>query len=78
MLPIAEAISLFTTAGQTEKVKLLSQLKRDTVSIYYCGGLYDYFYGTMTPSTGYLQCFELRFYKPGLILRYPEKEKNQG
>jgi uridine kinase len=29
----------------------------------------------MVPSTGYLKTFELRFYAPGLILRFPEKHK---
>jgi uridine kinase len=74
-LPLAEAISLFETAGQVEKVRLLRLLKREKVSIYYCGDIYDYFYGNMVPSTGYLQCFELVFYHPGVILRFPEKEK---
>lgn len=72
IMPRDEAIALF--AGQTGKVKLLSQLQRDRVSVYYCGDAYDYFYGTMAPSTGYLKTFELRFYPPGIILRFPEKE----
>lgn len=72
---IVEAIKLFKASGQTEKVKLLSQLKRDRVSIYYCGNVYDYFYGTMAPTTGYLKVFDLHFYAPGFILRFPEKTK---
>lgn len=72
--PIQEAIQLFDAAGRTEKVKLLKQLKREKVSIYYCGDKYDYFYGTMVPSTSYLKIFDLQYYKPGLILRFPEKE----
>lgn len=69
-----EAIELFESNGQSEKVKLLRQLNREQVSIYYCGDVYDYFYGTMVPSTGYLDQFELKFYKPGFILRFPERE----
>lgn len=74
VLPRAEAIELFKAAGQQEKVCLLEQLNRENVSIYYCGQVYDYFYGTMTPSTGYLKVFELKYYPPGIILRLPEKE----
>jgi uridine kinase len=74
-MPIAEAIQLFEASGQTEKVRLLRQLDRELVSIYYCGEVYDYFYGSMVPSTGYLKVFELRYYAPGFILRFPEKEK---
>lgn len=73
-LPIADAVALFEKAGQTEKVKLLQQLKRSSVTIYYCGEVYDYLSGTMVPSTGYLTCFEVKHYAPGLILRFPEKE----
>lgn len=73
--PIQEAIQLFEAAGRTEKVKLLKQLKREKVSIYYCGDKYDYFYGTMVPSTAYLKLFDLQYYSPGFILRFPEKER---
>lgn len=74
-LPLAEAIALVVKAGQTEKVKLLQQLKRSSVTIYYCGSVYDYLSGTMVPSTGYLPSFELKYYQPGLILRFPGKER---
>ncbi|MBP2649752.1 MAG: udk [Firmicutes bacterium] len=70
-----EAIALFEAAGQPEKVRLLRQLEREMLSIYYCGDAYDYFYGTMVPSTGYLKLFKLRYYQSGLILCLPEKEK---
>ncbi|MDD4600877.1 Uridine kinase [bioreactor metagenome] len=73
-LTIAEAISLFSTSGQLEKVKLLKQLNRDKVNIYYCGTAYDYMYGTMVPSTGFITLFGLAFYKPGFILRSPNKD----
>jgi uridine kinase len=73
-LPIDEAVRLFAVTGQDEKVKLLKQLERTTVSIYYCGASYDYFYGTLVPSTGYLSLFALKFFQPGFILCFPEKE----
>ncbi len=73
-MPRAEAIALSQASGQKEKVKLLEQVQREQVSLYFCGESYDYFFGTMVPSTGYLKVFELKFYPPGLILRFPEKE----
>jgi uridine kinase len=73
-LPIGEVVELFKASGQAEKVKHLQQLKRERVRIYYCGEVYDYFYGTMTPSTGNLKVFELRQHASGFILRIPEKE----
>ncbi|MCX7780987.1 MAG: nucleoside kinase [Negativicutes bacterium] len=73
--PLEEAIRLFESKGRPEKVKLLKQLKRDKVSIYYCGNAYDYFYGTMAPNTSYLKVFDLTYFAPGFILRFPEKEQ---
>ena len=36
----------------------------------------DYLYGYMVPSTGYLKTFELMFYLPGVIIRYPTLDSN--
>lgn len=72
---VEEAIKLFEAIGENEKVKLMKQMKRKTVNIYYCGNGYDYLYRTMVPSTGYLKTFELRYYEPGMILRYPLQEE---
>ena len=63
-MPITDAIDLFEADGQTEKVNLLRQLDREIVSVYYCGQVFDYFYGHMVPSTGYLPIFELDLYLP--------------
>lgn len=74
VVPKNEAIELFKAVGRMEQVSLLEHLDRETVVLYYCGQVYDYLYGTMTPSTGYLKVFELKNYPPGIILRLPEKE----
>ncbi|CUH97857.1 hypothetical protein P22_4004 [Propionispora sp. 2/2-37] len=68
------AIALLEADQQYEHVRLLKQVKRKRVSMYYCGEVYDYFYGTMTPSAGCLTTFELKYYAPGLLLRFPERE----
>lgn len=73
-IPVAEAIRLFEEVGDTSKIKLLKQLKHEYVNIYFCGDGYDYFYRTMVPSTGYIKVFEIKYYPPGFILRFPEKE----
>lgn len=69
----AEAIELFKGTGQYDKVNLIKYRKKKNINIYSCYGYYDYFYGYMVPSTGYLKLFELKFISPGLILRFPEK-----
>lgn len=68
-----EAIELFTETKQFDKVNLIRYRKKKYINIYSCHGYYDYFYGYMVPSTGYLKIFELKSNNPGLVLRYPER-----
>ena len=68
-----EAIELFESTQQFDKVNLIKYRKKKNINVYSCYGYYDYFYGYMVPSTGYLKLFELKFNNPGLVLRFPEK-----
>lgn len=70
-VPLEEAIKLYEEIGENAKVKLMKQLNRKDINMYFCGDGYGYHYFTMVPSTGYLKNFELRYYEPGLILRCP-------
>ncbi|MDD4504667.1 MAG: nucleoside kinase [Clostridiaceae bacterium] len=69
----SEAIEIFENTHQSDKVDLIRYRKKKNINIYSCYGYYDYFYGYMVPSTGYLKIFELKSNKPGLVLRFPEK-----
>lgn len=68
-----EAIKLFKSTNQMDKVNLIKYRKKKNINIYSCYGYHDYFYGYMVPSTGYLKAFELKSNEPGLLLRFPEK-----
>jgi uridine kinase len=72
-MPLGEAIMRFEACGYNEKVRLLRQLEQDTVSIYSCDRIMDYLYGPMMPQTGQVKFFELKFYFPGFILRFPDQ-----
>lgn len=68
-----EAIARFNDMGCPEKVALLKENpKMKTVPFYSLEGYRDFFYGKMVPSTGYLQHFELRKYRRGVLLRFPQ------
>lgn len=69
-----EVIRIFADYGMDDKLRLLKYIKHPYIDLYKCGHLYDYFYGSMVPSTGYLQIFDLHFYDPGFILMYPHAE----
>ncbi len=70
-IKVEEALSLFEQDGQDDKVGILKYRTEDTVSIYRLGDFIDYFYGCLAPGTGVISRFELRYYPPGFILRFP-------
>ncbi|NLJ24795.1 MAG: nucleoside kinase [Firmicutes bacterium] len=74
VMPKGAARELFLKDNQLDKVNLLKFREADTINVYRSGWLYDYFYGYMVPSTGYLSKFRLRFYLPGFILQIPDPQ----
>nr|MBR4281550.1 nucleoside kinase [Clostridia bacterium] len=52
-----DAIAYFGEDGQQDKVELLKRRTVPFFSMYECGGMHEYFYGAMAPSTGYVQVF---------------------
>lgn len=73
---INEAIKFFEEQGQNDKARLFKYRMSQgngTVSIYECAGYKNHFYGYLVPSTRYLKTFELRFYPPGFLIRFPRK-----
>lgn len=68
-----EAFELFADSNHEEKRRILrSEPDIDRVPVYSCNGFLNFFYNQMVPSTGYIQYFELRKYRNGLLLRFPE------
>lgn len=48
---------------------------KEEVSLYFCEDYYNYFYGVMPISTGYIKYYDIIKYHNGFLLRYPSKEK---
>lgn len=69
-----EAIRYFTMQGKEEKARLLSFRPYDYFPVYRCGGMVEYFYGAMLPSTGYVRVFKLRYHAPGMVLQLPSPQ----
>ncbi len=65
------AIEYFGQDGQQDKVQLLSYRPNYDFPVYRCGGMWEYFYGTMLPSTGWVPAFSLRRHPPGLVIQMP-------
>lgn len=68
-----EAIKLFRERGMEDKVRLIESIGIPYTTYYELDGYVNYFYGCLTPSTGYIQCFDLIPYLDGVLLRVPQK-----
>lgn len=66
-----KAIKIFSGYKMEDKVRLLKHINTDTVKLYELDGRYDYFYGSMAYSTGVINLFDLKYYEPGFLLKYP-------
>ena len=71
---LREAIDYFQREGQGDKVALLQRRPYDFFRMYHCNGMWEYFYGAMTPSTGYVPVFGLQPYAGGFVLMLPTPE----
>lgn len=76
--PKNEAAKIFEERHQYDKLGLLKYRNKEYINIYSCKGYYDYFYGYLVPSTGYLKKFELKYYPPGLVLRFPDRRNPEA
>ena len=70
-----EEAKIFYEKETTLKGKL--QLDRDDkkgVTLYYCEDYYNYFYGVLPTSTGYMKYYELMKYNDGFLVRFPSSK----
>lgn len=63
----------YKDSGKLDKYEVLEHRQKPYVTSYNCGGYEDYYYGYMVPDTGYINCFALKFHKPGVVIQYPAK-----
>lgn len=69
-----DIVRLFRQYGMLDKAKLL-ETSGQLYSYYYrLGDTVDYYYGSLVPSTGYIQLFDIVKYYDGLLLRIPNRE----
>ena len=71
---IDDALALFKSRKMSEKENLFKYRRSSSVNIYCLDGYYDYYYGFMLPSTGYLKHFRVVGYEKGLMLLLPDRK----
>ncbi len=72
--PIDDAMEIFKAHKMDDKVKLFRYRRGSFVNIYCLDGYYDYYYGYMLPSTGYLKYYDVTLYEGGILLLLPGNE----
>ena len=68
-----DAAVLFRERGINDKARLIETAGLPYTSYYELEGYINFFYGCLTPSTGYIQLFDLEPYMDGVLLRIPKQ-----
>ncbi len=66
-----DAYAFLMSKGDTDRAELVKKSRKSELPSYVCGGMRDYFYGAMLPSTGWIHAFSLRLVYPGLTIMMP-------
>lgn len=72
-----QAQKYFEGVGLKEKQRLFRFRRESKTNLYSLGGYENYFYGYMTPSTGYIQTFLVSPYQDGLVLQTPKRHQTE-
>ncbi len=73
---LEEATILYTASNDEDKLENFENKIRSSVTMYFCDGMYNYFYGLLAPSTGYIKTFDLIRYRNGALLVIPDENMN--
>ena len=68
-----DAAVLFRERGMNDKARLIETAGLPYTSYYELEGYINFFYGCLSPSTGYIQLFDLEPYMDGVLLRIPKQ-----
>ena len=68
-----DAAVLFRERGMNDQARLIETAGLPYTSYYELEGYINFFYGCLTPSTGYIQLFDLEPYMDGVLLRIPKQ-----
>ncbi len=69
-----DAVVLFTERNMPDKARLIESAGMNYTAYYDLDGYINFFYGCLTPSTGYIHLFDLVPYYDGLLLRVPQRD----
>lgn len=65
------AMAMCRNRRMKREEELLTHVDGTNIMAYQCGQTFDYYMGPVLPDMGYVNCFNLRSYAPGVILETP-------
>lgn len=68
------AMNMCCSRHMEREAEMLRHVQVDKIRAYQSGPVFDYYMGPLLPRMGYVKCFALRHYAPGLLLRYPDQQ----
>ncbi|MFI3317135.1 MAG: nucleoside kinase [Rikenellaceae bacterium] len=71
--PTQEVREIYSERGYFDKVQLLETRPRLYSVLYQIDKTFGYFYGSLAPSSGYIDLFDIRPYYKGILLVLPER-----
>lgn len=72
-----EAKEFYKNEKTLKGILQLDLKQKENVTLYYCEDYYNYFYGVMPISTGYMPVFEIKKYERGFLIRYPSRKNTR-
>ena len=72
-----EAKEFFEKENTLRGILQLENEEKENVTLYFCEDYYNYFYGVMPISTGFVDVLDIKKYKTGFLVRYPNRSNPQ-
>jgi uridine kinase len=70
-LPLDKARRIFDRQGNADRARLIQCTGADPVMLYRCAGIYGYFGVPLASTIGIVKTFDLNYFAPGFLLRFP-------
>ena len=72
------AYNLFENFNYMDKIRLYQSVDAKKLTVYNIEGHIDTFNGYLAASTGYVNCFKLKYYYPGVLIFFPDKSHSNS
>ena len=69
-----ELLKVYEEFAYYDKIRFVEHETKEKYSLYKCNDYYNYMFGPLVPSTGYIKLYELKQYAPGFLIIYPRGE----